>query len=264
MGYIFDYTDSMASETWYTSRNYQRIKNRQGKLLMDLLKPRPSDSILDIGCGAGETLSYLAEQQGFQLSGLDPSTFMLDLARQKLGQRVDLHQGMAEDLPFVDNAFNHSCLVTSLEFVDNPEKAIAEAARVAKDRLFIGAVNPYAATVKLKGASEVIERSVSSKAHLLSVWELKDMIRSIIGDVPVSWRTVNLMNPEPGGIFRWFEQLPFIRKMPFGSYLCMVVTLIPTYRVRPMTLKYVNNGATGIAGGQCTTVKQKTVVHEKR
>lgn len=263
MGYIFDYIDSVACETWYASQQYQRVKIRQWNLLLNLLKPRPHESIVDIGCGTGETLSCLSAQVHLQLTGIDPSPYMLDMARQKLGPRVDFHRGFAEDLPFDDNSFNHATLVTSLEFTDNPEKAIEEAARVAKDRLFIGVINRYAAKGKTKGASEVLEQSVCTKANLFSVWELKSMIRSILGNVPVSWRTVNLMKPESGGLMHLIEQIPFARYMPFGTYLGMVVTLVPKYRVKPISLKYDEKSAAGIAGGQFTTVKQKTIVTDK-
>lgn len=258
MGYIFTYKDSVACESWHNNRQFHRVKKNQGRLLMDLLKPRPCDSILDIGCGTGELLSFLSTQKGLQLSGVDPSPYMLDFARQKLGNRVDLHRASAEDLPFDDNAFNHVCMMTSLEFTEDPMAALEEAARVAKDRLFIGIVNRYAFHGLHKGASAVLEKSVYDKANYFIVSEIKTMIRSILGNVPVSWRSVNLMAPESGGFFSLFENNALVRKFPFGSYIGMVVTLVPTYRVRPLPLKFEKKGAPEIAGGQYSTMSRKT------
>jgi ubiquinone/menaquinone biosynthesis C-methylase UbiE len=45
---------------------------------------------------------------------------------------------LPKTLPFDDNSFNHACLFTSLEFVDDPKKALAEAFRVAKDGCLSG------------------------------------------------------------------------------------------------------------------------------
>ena len=264
MGYIFNYKDSVACESWHSSRQCHRVITNQGRLLMDLLKPRPCDSVLDIGCGTGELLSYLSSHKGLQLSGVDPSPYMLDFARQKLGQRVDLHRAHAEDLPFDDNSFNHVCMMTSLEFSDDPLAALEEAARVAKDRLFIGIVNRYAFHGLYKNATVVIEKSLYPKARFFTIAELKTMVRALLGPVPVSWRAVNLMTPESGGMFKFLENSALVKKFPFGAYMGMVVTLVPTYRVRPLALKFAEKSAPEMAGGHCSTVRQKSTHLLKR
>ena len=60
---------------------------------------------------------------------------MLDIASKKFGDKVTLHRGPAEDLPFDDNEFDSAFFFTSLEFTERPGKAIEEACRVAKDTL---------------------------------------------------------------------------------------------------------------------------------
>ncbi|MBU1169917.1 MAG: class I SAM-dependent methyltransferase [Proteobacteria bacterium] len=263
MGYIFDYNDALTCEKWHSSQQNLQVKSLQGQLMLDLLNPLSCDSILDIGCGTGEILSYLVARNNFQLTGIDASPYMLDFARQKLGNRVGLHRGPAEDLPFDDNSFHHALLVNSLEFVDNPVKAIEEAARVAKDRLFIGALNRYAVQGKNKGASTILEKSMCSKAHFFSVWELKNIIRSTLGNVPLSWCTVNLMAMAQDNFIHKIEQNTLIRKLPFGSYIGMVVTLVPTYRVKPLPLKLVERNKRNMAGSPCTTAEKKQFAGEK-
>ena len=258
MGYIFTYKDSVACESWQNSRQFHRVKKNQGHLLMDLLKPRAYESILDIGCGTGEVLSFLSGEKALQLSGVDPSPYMLDVARQKLGNRVDLTRAPAEDLPFEDNAFNHATLVTSLEFTDDPEKTLPGGPRVAKDRLFIGIVNRYAFGGLHEGASAVLEKTLCGKARYYTVGEIRAMIRSILGNVPMSWRSVNLMAPESGGFFRFFENSALVRKFPFGPYMGLVVTLVPTYRVRPLSLKFAEKGEPEMAGGHLSAAERKT------
>jgi SAM-dependent methyltransferase len=258
MGYIFTYKDSVACESWQNNRQFTRVKNNQGKLLMDLLKPRPCDSILDIGCGTGELLLYLANQKGLQLSGVDPSPYMLDFAKQKLGNQADLHRAFGEDLPFDDNAFNHVSLMTSLEFAENPMAVLEEAARVAKDRMFIGIVNRYAFKGIASGASAVLERGLIGKARYFTVREVKDMVRSLLGNVPVQWKSVNLMAPESGGFLRFFDRYSLVRKFPFGPYIGMAVTLVPTYRVRPLPLKYAKKGGPEMVGGHLSAAEHKT------
>ena len=123
MGYVFNFNDALAFERWVnTSRN--RFKTElEHRLMVDMLKPIKGESLLDIGCGIGSSIVPFLEV-GLQVTGLDPSPYMLDLAIKHLGNRIDLYRGFAEDLPFDDNSFNHASLVTTLEFVDDPQKAI--------------------------------------------------------------------------------------------------------------------------------------------
>ncbi len=78
---------------------------------------------------------------GLDVTGLDASPHMLEFARKRLGVRAELRRGVAEDLPFDDNTFNVATLMTTLEFVEDSQKAIEEACRVTKDRIFLGVLN---------------------------------------------------------------------------------------------------------------------------
>ena len=127
-------------------------------------------------------------------------TYMLDMALEKIGHRADLYRGFAEDLPFDDNSFNYACLFTTLEFVDNPKKALEEAFRVTKDRVFIGVLNSYAIKGIQRRVKGIFTPTIFNHAKFYSVWELKQIIRRIVGNVPVSWRTVCQL-PTPSGMY---------------------------------------------------------------
>lgn len=51
--------------------------------LYDQLAEIEGEPILEVGCGTGRVLLYLA-QAGYQITGIDPSAEMLDVARRKL------------------------------------------------------------------------------------------------------------------------------------------------------------------------------------
>lgn len=254
MSYIFNYKDSLAYDAWYNSQYNKSAVYHQSQLLLNLLKPESGDSIIDIGCGTGETLKMLSARQGLQLTGLDPSPYMLDFACQKNGDRVDLHRGFAEDLPFDDNSFNHACLITTLEYVSDPQKAIEEAARVAKDRLFIAVMNSYAIISMQKKLKGVFEESMFRRAHLFSIWELKNIVKEIIGSVPLSWRTLT---------FFPLVSVPVVQKNPFGSYLAVLVTLEPKYRVRPLPLKFSQDTEQNFAESHYRIVEEKETIAKK-
>jgi ubiquinone/menaquinone biosynthesis C-methylase UbiE len=142
MGYVFDFNDAMICEKWFLNSQNQAIADSQYHLMLEMLKAHPGQCILDIGCGLGKGLSFCHEK-GMRVTGIDPSPYMLDIAKKNLGDHIELHRGKAENLPFDDNSFNYASLITSLEFVDDPQKALEEACRVAKDKIFIGIINRY-------------------------------------------------------------------------------------------------------------------------
>jgi len=68
---------------------------------------RPSDGmkVLEIGCGTGTNLELFAEA-GCEVAGIDLSPSMVDLAKQKLGDRGDIRLGDASKMPFADDSFD--------------------------------------------------------------------------------------------------------------------------------------------------------------
>jgi len=168
---------------------------------------------------------------------------------EKIGERADLYRGYAEDLPFDDNSFNYSCFFTTLEFVDNPQKALQEAFRVTKDRVFIGVLNRYALKGIQRRVKGIFTPTIFNHARFFSVWELKQLIRLIMGQVPVSWRTVCQL-PIPSGKFVYnLEQSKFIQRCPFGAFAGMVVILVPRLKTRPLTVRYQAKDHSGAATG---------------
>src|SRR5215831_8663859 len=75
--------------------------------VLDLAGDVARRRILDVGCGAGPMLAALRDR-GAVVTGVDPSTKMLELARQRLGEGAVLHQaGLGGDpLPFPGGAFD--------------------------------------------------------------------------------------------------------------------------------------------------------------
>ena len=83
MGYVYDFKDAVAYEQWLHNPRNQITAELESRLMLDMLKPAHGESMLDIGCGAGASLLPFLEM-GLQLTGLDPSPYMLDIAVKKL------------------------------------------------------------------------------------------------------------------------------------------------------------------------------------
>ena len=238
MGYVFDFKDAIAYELWLDKPQNKGVIDFENKLMIDMLKPRHGTTFLDIGCGTGVTLLALLEK-GVDITGIDPSPYMLDRATKHLGNRADLHRGHGEDLPFDDNTFNYTSLITSLEFSNNPKKILEEACRVTKEKLFLGVINKYAFRSIYLRVKGIPTRTIYNHARFFSIWELKRMIKGIMGqDVPIHWQTICLFPPH-------FEKItnknirPFlIPKYPFGAFIGVMVTLVPRYTTKPLSISY--------------------------
>jgi SAM-dependent methyltransferase len=89
-------------------------------LLKDL--PRP---FLEVGVGTGR----FAKELGID-TGVEPSAEMVKIARQR---GINAIQAKGEDLPFADKTFGTVFLLTTWEFLDQPEKVLGEIRRVLKD-----------------------------------------------------------------------------------------------------------------------------------
>ena len=248
MGYVFDFNDALAYEEWFRHPRNRFAADIECQLMIDMLKPVRGETVLEIGCGTGAILHALLEK-GLQVTGLDPSPYMLDIASKNLGNRVDLYRGFAEDLPFEDNSFNYACFVTTLEFVEDTKKAIEEAGRVAKDKIFLGVLNRYAIKGVHRRVKGIFSKTIFNHAHFFSIWEIKHIIKSLLGDVPISWRTVGQLPVTPERIATRIEQLTLLQKFPFGTFAGIEVTLIPRFKTRPLTVTYDSKQTTGAVVG---------------
>ena len=116
MSYIFDFHTARAYEQWAKRPEIKRTEALEQRLMMDMLDPMRGKFVLEVGCGSGSGLIPFIEK-GLLVTGIDPSPYMLDIAKRQVGHRADLHRGSGEDLPFEDNSFHYVCLNSTLEFV---------------------------------------------------------------------------------------------------------------------------------------------------
>ncbi len=237
MGYVFDFKDARAYERWLLEPKNRYGLQLQTRVVFDLLHPLPGETLLDIGCGTGFHLSAFVNQH-LRVTGLDPSPYMLDIAARSLGNRADLHRGIAEDLPFDDNSFNHACLITTLEFTEDPQQALQEAFRVAKDRVVVGILNRYALKGLQRRIQGIFTPCIYNRARFFSVWEIKRMTSGLVGEVPVTWRTVCQLPFSSNPVIGRIEASSLVQRCPFGTFAALSVTLTPRFRTRPLPLEY--------------------------
>lgn len=121
----------------FSAAAYQEILRR--------MKDAGRSCILDIGCGNGNILAALSKSgQGMRLAGLDLSVKMIEEARKKVGDKVKLIVGDAEELPFQDRSMDFIICNMSFHHYPNPKRVLSEMHRVLKSKgtLLIGDPNP--------------------------------------------------------------------------------------------------------------------------
>ena len=93
--------------------------------------------VLDVGCGCGNFVTYLAEQYGCRAEGVDLSEERVKFARQHLAasgegyqDRVAFHHGSATRLPYPSGTFSHVVSQDALFLVPDKPRSHAEMLRV--------------------------------------------------------------------------------------------------------------------------------------
>jgi len=104
--------------------------------VFDSLQVEPGQAVLDLGCGGGHLVRELAQAvgSGGRAVGLDASPEQLETARSLCAAlpAAELVQGDATNLVFEDGTFDALACVQTLEYMRDPDRAIAEAWRVVK------------------------------------------------------------------------------------------------------------------------------------
>lgn len=119
-------------DQWFETPVGALVKKYESGLILNLLKPRPGEMILDVGCGTGVFTGDILSC-GALVAGLDISKPMLDRAVRK-AEKLKFHgvAGNMMALPFSDAVFDKVVSITALEFMENGRQAVGELFRVAK------------------------------------------------------------------------------------------------------------------------------------
>lgn len=121
-------------------------KHPYGFSATDLLLKRANLSgdahLLDVGCGAGHTSAYIAQNYGCTVMGVDISSDAVDHARslharEPYAKLLQFLVADAHSLPFDDGQFDVVVCESVLFFIHDKEAALKEMARVLKPKGYL-------------------------------------------------------------------------------------------------------------------------------
>jgi ubiquinone/menaquinone biosynthesis C-methylase UbiE len=199
-------------EAWYKTPQGQRadaLEKASLRLLLDGFAG--AGSVLEIGAGTGHFTRWLSGQ-GVAAVGLDLATAMLAQARALDG--ILLVRGDACSLPFADDAFDLVALITTLEFLEHPQAALAEALRVTRRGLLLGVLNRRSLLGLQRRLAGFLRPTVYDAARFYTVGGLRRLLRSVAGgETTIAWHTT--LFPR-----RW----PWPRlALPWGGFIGMAL-----------------------------------------
>ncbi|WP_233244043.1 bifunctional demethylmenaquinone methyltransferase/2-methoxy-6-polyprenyl-1,4-benzoquinol methylase UbiE [Tamlana fucoidanivorans] len=107
------------------------------KKVVEMVKKTAPSTILDIATGTGDLAINLAETQASKIIGLDISSGMLEIGKEKvknknLESKIDMVLGDSENMPFEDNTFDAITVAFGVRNFENLENGLKEIYRVLK------------------------------------------------------------------------------------------------------------------------------------
>jgi SAM-dependent methyltransferase len=197
-------------EEWYSAEGC-RADTLEKALLARLLGAFPdAHSVLEVGCGTGHFTRWLSDR-GLDAVGLDRSEAMLVQARRLDGAKY--LRGDAHSLPVSDRSYDLVALLTALEFLEDPGRALSEAVRVARRGLLLGVLNRWSvlgARYRLSGGT------IWKSARFFGPLELARLVRASMGRRAGSIALRTTLWPLP-----CLNDLP----LPWGGFIGMAVQL---------------------------------------
>lgn len=101
--------------------------------ILKLLNDMTYMNFLDLGCGTGEMIKIILEHNNMKKAyGIDISPKMIEIAKNKLPEYVNLKIGDSEKLPYVNEYFDVIYCNDSFHHYPSPKNVIAEVFRVLK------------------------------------------------------------------------------------------------------------------------------------
>ncbi len=218
MKVLFDEKTATLYDAWVETPQGRKAYELEGEFIVRFGKLTAGQKILEVGCGTGIHLEIF-RREGPKVFGVDVSPHMLRWAQRRLGKRAQLCLGEAENLPFRAKSFDSVALITTLEFISNPKRAVQEALRVSRGKVVLGVLNTYSVLGIIRRLKGRFRPTIYNRAQFYSIWQLRRLIAEVAPEAVADWASVLVLPVS------WQTRLPRLerrlsfRRNPFGAFL---------------------------------------------
>ncbi len=162
-------TTTSTYQDWARSFHGRAFARRSAATNAAFLLPhlRPTDRLLDVGCGPGSITLGLADHVG-EVVGVDVDDAFLADARTRAGDRTDVRferADVCDRLPFDDDAFDVAFLHAVLQHVESPTAALSEVRRVVRPGGRVGIGDPDVETVLLHPRTPALDGALAIESR---------------------------------------------------------------------------------------------------
>jgi ubiquinone/menaquinone biosynthesis C-methylase UbiE len=210
-------------DEWFSTDEGRYVDSYERRAMLSFLHPESADVLLDVGTGTGVYLLDAA-RHGAYVVGLDFSKEMLNVLAGKVSKEevkgyVELVLGDAERLPFREGVFTKIVCNTALEFIPEPEDAVAEFSRVlrADGEVVIGILTSASFWAFSRWLKNLSEKNVYSNARFYTLGKLGKLLKRGKLEITEHRRAVFAPPGCPSSLLPVFEKV--------DRFLCMRRTL---------------------------------------
>ena len=171
------------------------------KAVLDALKLKPGDRVLEVGVGTGISLPLYPRE--VRITGIDISREMLERARARVTRakltNVDALLEMdAEAMSFPDASFDKVVAMYVVSVVPRPAKLLEELHRICRPDGEIFLVNHFQSENRVMGAVERVLGSVSAQIGFDPQVDLRSLVPAAqngdVSRINLFWKMVRLRN----------------------------------------------------------------------
>jgi arsenite methyltransferase len=145
--------------------------------LLSLCHVEDAKEVLNVGCGIGVGVAYIARKFGCRVVGVDISEKMIEWSSRRAGEekvedKVEFRCANVLDLPFEDDRFDAVIVESVLAFVDDKPRAIHECIRVTKPGGYVGLNESFWAKEPSPEMVALAQDSVGSSIPTEESWKV--------------------------------------------------------------------------------------------
>jgi len=171
-------------DSWYYTDRGKYISGLEKRVLLKMIAPKQLSvinhqlSVIDIGCGTGYFTQFLGSYCR-SIVGVDTSMDMIKYAMIKhKATNIKYLIADAESLPFKERSFDISLSVTSVNFFKSLIKAVSEAVRISREKIFIGILNRWSMLSFFKKLKSLFKNTSYSDACFYSEGDIVNILSS--------------------------------------------------------------------------------------